>query len=118
MVSMKDEHFLNKDMRNTMLKVFILRRLKKSEANSYALMKEFMARRRFIGKLKVLSEVKNEIYNTIKSLEKSKYIKSSHRIENGRLKNYYTLTAEGKKVLESAKKIFQRNIKEISSLVK
>ncbi len=112
-----EKNFLSKDMRKTMLKMFILRRIKKDKVNSYALLKEVSDKvhsKRFFYNS---AEVKSELYNTIKSLENSSYIKVSKKIENGRLKNYYALTKEGNNVLESAKKIFVRNIKELTTIL-
>jgi DNA-binding PadR family transcriptional regulator len=114
---MKKEHFLNKDMKNTMLKMYILRETAKSDVNSYSLLKQFTAKKRFAKAFSNPAEIKNEIYNTIKSLEKSGYIKSTQKIENGRLKNYYTLTKDGVKILKSAKDIFKEHIKELTSLL-
>lgn len=112
----EEEHFLNKDMRGTLLKMFILRRVSKDKINSYALLKELNTRKifkRFSG----TSDMKNEVYNAVNSLEKSGYIKASQKIENGRLKNYYTLTKKGDDVLKSAKNIFKKHLQSLSSLL-
>ncbi len=105
-------------MKNTMLKMYILRSIGKSSINSYTLLKEFKARRRFVKSFRNPAEIKNEVYNTIKSFEKSGYITSSQKIENGRLKNYYTLTSKGRTVLKSAREIFQKHIGELNLLLK
>lgn len=114
---MLKENFINKDMRGTMLKLRILRRMSKSKTNSYALLKEFVANKQFKKYLGKSRDIKNEVYNTINSLEKFRYIKSIQKTENGRLKNYYTLTDKGNKVLKSARRIFRTHIRELTSLL-
>jgi DNA-binding PadR family transcriptional regulator len=109
-------NFFDNEMKSTMLKVRILRRMGKSEVNSYALLKEFTKSGKFSSFFGTSENMKNEVYNTIKSLEKSKYIKSSQKIENGRLKNYYTLTGKGKLVLKSTKHLFQKHLKNLALL--
>lgn len=111
------DNVINKSMRNTMLKIFVLRRIGSSKVNSYALLKEFSARTKLSSSFKSAASIKNEIYNTIRSLEKSSYIKSSQKIENGRLKNYYVLTAKGEETLKSAKKIFRKHLGELKILL-
>jgi DNA-binding PadR family transcriptional regulator len=111
------ENFINKDMRGTMLKLRILRSMSKSKTNSYALLKEFKANERFKKYLGGQRNIKNEVYNTINSLEKFKYIKSVQKTEKGRLKNYYTLTSKGDKVLKSAGRLFKIHIKELTLLL-
>jgi len=115
---LQGENFIDKDMRNSMLKMFILRSVGRESTNSYALLKEFSKRRRFFSRFGGVPDLKNEVYNTINSLEKSGYIKSSQKIENGRLKNYYFLTIKGRKVTNSAKVLFRRHIQALSALLK
>jgi DNA-binding PadR family transcriptional regulator len=112
-----NENFLDKDMRSSMLKMFVLRRVSRESANPYTLMKEFAKRRRFRSRFIGRADAKNEIYNTISSLERSGYIKSSQKTENGRLKNYYSLTAKGRKVMASARVLFKRHIKALTTLL-
>jgi DNA-binding PadR family transcriptional regulator len=104
-------------MKSTMLKMFILRRVGNSKANSYAMLKEFRARRGFMKSFGSQSAIKNEVYNTVKSLEKSGYIKSSQKIENGRLKNYYMLTRKGKDTINSASVLFKKHAQQLSLLL-
>lgn len=114
---MPEKNFIRREMRSTMIKLFVLRRIGRSEMNSYTLMKEITENRRASGFFYNESSIKNEIYNTINSLQKSGYLKSSQKIENGRLKNYYALTANGRELLKSARSIFEKNIKEMGSLL-
>ena len=50
------------------------------------------------------SEVKNDVYNTIASLEKSGYIRMVRKGRGGRPKKYYFITALGVSALKSARK--------------
>ncbi len=111
------ENFLDKDMRNSMLKMFVLRRVGRERINSYTLLKEFKKRKRFSRHPASSADAKNEVYNTINSLEKSGYIKSSQKVDNGRLKNYYALTKKGKTVMVYARGLFKEHIKALSSLL-
>ena len=113
---MRDQNFIGKEMKKTMLKIFLLRRIAKTKTNSYTLLKEMSKRfssRFFDSK----EQIKNEIYNTINSLEKSGYIKSSKRVENGRAKNYYVLTLSGKHVVLSARMLFRKHLKALDALM-
>lgn len=101
-----------------MLKIFILRRISRSSVNSYTIFKEFSARKSFVRVSRTTGDMKNEIYNAIKSLEKSGYIKSSQKIENGRLKNYYGLAPKGSKVLKASGRIFRRHLRELAAIMK
>jgi len=114
---MRKDNFLNRDMKSTMLKIFILRKVSHAKANSYAMLKDFKQRRMFMKSYGSATEVKNEVYNTIKSLENSGYIKSSQKIENGRLKNYYMLTPQGKDTLKSAGVLFKKHAQALASLL-
>jgi DNA-binding PadR family transcriptional regulator len=114
---LKESNFLNKDMKKTMLKLRILRRISKSDVNSYALLNELEDHKHFARFFENKTDMKNEVYNTINSLENSAYIKSTKKIENGRLKNYYTLTPKGKFLLKSAAIIFKRNLKDLKELL-
>jgi DNA-binding PadR family transcriptional regulator len=105
------ENFINKDMKSTMLKLRILRRISNSKINSYTLLKELGANKQFTKYLGGAGELKNEVYNTINGLEKFGYIKSTQKVENSRLKNYYTMTNKGNKTLRSAKRIFRIHVR-------
>ena len=112
------ENFLNKDMKKTLLKIHILHRIKRSKVNSYSLLKEISSNSHSGRFFKNKAEIKNEVYNTINSLEKSGYIESSRKVESGRLKNFYAPTEKGTEVLKSAKVIFLKNMKELVLIMK
>lgn len=111
------DNFLSKDMKKAMLKVRLLMRISRARVNSYTLLKEMERSKHSKRLFESRAEMKNEIYNTINSLESSGYIKSLQKIENSRLKNYYTLTKKGEDIRRSAREIFRRNVKELASLI-
>jgi DNA-binding PadR family transcriptional regulator len=113
---LRRESFLDKDMRSSMLKMFVLRKISRESTNPYALMKEFGKRRGFLARFGS-TDVKNEIYNTVNSLEKSGYISSSQKTENGRVKNYYVLTLKGKRVMASARILFRKHLQALTTLL-
>lgn len=107
---------LHDDMRRTMLKMRILMRIKKSSLNAYGILKEMSASKRAFRFFKSKNEMRNDIYNTIKSLEKSGFIKSTQKTENGRIKQYYRLTPKGTGAVNSARKMFREHFKELSMI--
>lgn len=114
---MREDSFLSKDMKKTIFKIRLLGRISVSKINSYALLKEYSANKEFVRFFGGEKGIKNEIYNTLNSLEKSNYIKVAQKIEKGRLKNYYTVTKKGTHVLKSAKRVLETNLKVIASIL-
>ena len=115
---MKQENSLGKDMKMIMLKFYILGKISEdSKANPYALIKKIGSckgsGRMFDGK----TEVKDSVYNAVNCLEHSGYIKASQKIEDGRLKKYYTLTGAGKDALKTGRKMFSKSISEMVSVI-
>ncbi|MGI0100504.1 MAG: helix-turn-helix transcriptional regulator [Candidatus Micrarchaeaceae archaeon] len=113
---MAKRNFIDTDMKATVLKIGILRHMLNKSVNSYTILKDFSSSRRFARYIDK-NDMKNEIYNTINSLENSGYIKSSKKIENGRLKNYYKLTSKGTSTLKSAGRLFRVHIKALKALL-
>jgi DNA-binding PadR family transcriptional regulator len=110
------DNFLSREMSKAMLKIYILRRVKRSKVNSYSLLKEIAANKNSERFFEDKKHIKNEVYNTLNSLEKSNYIKATQKAENGRLKNYYTLTKRGTELLGSARLIFRKNLDELTKI--
>ena len=110
---MRQDKLMNSDMRRAMFKLRILFSIKKSEANAYMLWKMFNSDKRHHGLSFGKEGLKNRVYNTVKSLERSGHIKASEKVENGRLKKYYKLTSKGNSALKTAKKLFQEHAKEM-----
>ena len=109
--------YMTKDMSHMILKLIMLRKIEKNEVYSYALLKELDNERICSLLKKKVGGVKNDIYNTAKALEKSGYISVTARIENGKLKKYYRITANGKKAIVESKKLFLNSMKELMNIV-
>ncbi|MFI5412770.1 MAG: PadR family transcriptional regulator [Candidatus Micrarchaeales archaeon] len=116
---MVNKNFFNEDMKKAMLKFFILSRIKESKINAYAILKKFSSNKRFARRFSGKLEMRNEVYNALKSLENAGYIKvvSRQMAKNRKLKNYYTLTKRGSDVLKSARMLMVRHMREMSSIL-
>jgi DNA-binding PadR family transcriptional regulator len=110
--------YMTKDMSHIILKLLVLKRMQGRNVYSYALIKEFSGTHisHFIKAHG--GSMKNDIYNTVKALEKSGYISPKAMIEDGRLKKYYRLTSSGSKALQESKLLFKRNMKELMEIIK
>ncbi|MDE1871501.1 MAG: PadR family transcriptional regulator [Candidatus Micrarchaeota archaeon] len=114
----KYEHpFMTKDMARTVLKIVLLKRIERGEIYSYALIKELNASRFSMFLKKYSTDPKNDIYNTVKALEKSGYIKLDARIDGGKLKNYYKITAKGSNALKESKGLFMKSMRELVKIL-
>lgn len=112
------ENYIGKDVRKTILKFRLLHEISTKPTYAYELFEGVCAgasKFKFFGRSK--SEIKNDVYNTIKALEKSGYIKTVAKIEGGKLKNYCYITPLGKKVLKRSTKFFVKSVKELSRMV-
>lgn len=100
-------------MRRLILQMRILVRIKYGKVYSYALVKELSSAHfsSFFGK-----GIKNDVYNTIKSLEKSGYIRVSVKRDGGRLKKYYTITKKGDEAIRSAMKVQKEAAKVLAKI--
>lgn len=112
----QEQNFVRDDVRRTLLKVHLLWRLGKSSANPYSLVKEFGGDQLIYSFFRSKRELRDDVYNAIRSLEKAKLVTSVPKEENGRLKQYYSVTKEGEKVLNSSIVEFIKGSAAISSL--
>ncbi len=90
---------MSKEFKHLIMKLIILKKLAKRKEYSYKIIKEMgnIAMSRFVTKDE--GEVKNDVYNTISSLEKSGMIKAIG--DKGR-RRYYSITKTGKAALREA----------------
>jgi DNA-binding PadR family transcriptional regulator len=111
--------FLNKGVRGIAMKLVLLKRISKGEIYSYALLKEIDQKSGFFGHLRRHGVgIKNDIYNTMKALEKSGYIRMDARIDNGRLKKYYSITKSGKDVLKQTRRILTSSMQSLMEITR
>ena len=111
-----EDNFVKSDVRKTMLKIHVLWRLTKSETNVYSIFKEIASDKFSASFFSDKRELRDSLYNSVRSLEKSGLVVSSSRVENGRLKQYYRITDKGERVLKSSILEFQKGAKEIKNL--
>ncbi|MEM3227398.1 MAG: PadR family transcriptional regulator [Candidatus Micrarchaeaceae archaeon] len=107
--------YMSRDMQRTVIKIIIMSKLRlNKEMYAYAILKE-------LGRIKHPfvkdnPQIKNEVYNILKSLEQAGYIKQKGIVEGKRLKVYYSLTNEGLETLKETKRVLRetaRNMKRI-----
>ncbi len=125
---MIEKNALTKDMKKVMVKLKVLKIIGIKRTYPYAIVKEIAQSKHMAQFFSSRDAIKDEIYNTINVLEKAGYIRlansgSRHTGQEKHSKpdlpaNYYTITKEGKAVLNSTKKIFISSMKEISDMFK
>ncbi len=106
--------FMPMEAKRIILKIRILGRLKLSgRTYSYALIKEFgkSGFSEFYG-----PTLKNDMYNTLRTLEKEGYIRLSLKVEHGKVKNYYAITRRGASALKSVGKMMMQTVKQAGKL--
>jgi DNA-binding PadR family transcriptional regulator len=113
-----DKAHIGKELRHVILKLIILKRIKAKRGGiySYAILKGLSKVESSHFCISNPKEIKNDVYNTIASLEKSGYIKMRRRVQDGRLKKYYEITATGDAVLNSAMRDFLTALSTIKTL--
>jgi PadR family transcriptional regulator, regulatory protein PadR len=109
--------YMTKDLAHIILKLILLKRIEQKEVYSYALIKDFDNPKISHFLKKHGTNVKNDIYNTVKALEKSGYITVKSKIESGRLKKYYHITENGKIALRESKLLFFKSMKELNGIL-
>lgn len=113
-----EENYMNKDVKKIMLKFRLLHEISLKPSYSYELFEglcKAAAASKFFGRSK--AEIKNDIYNTINALEKSGYIKSVSKVEDGKLKNYCYITPLGRKTMRKSKAFFLKSVSQLAKIV-
>ena len=111
--------FFNRGVQSLALKLVLLKRIGQGEVYSYALLKELDKRGGFFKHLRHHGmNVKNDVYNTVKALEKSGYIRMKARIEGGRLKKYYSITMSGRRVLMQTTKVLKSSMRNLIEIMR
>lgn len=110
--------YMSKEMRRMIFKLMLLSVIKEKKRYPYELI-DLMSdshKAKFIGSKK--SEIKNDIYNIMRGLEKSGYIKLVGGKKMGQEKRYYKVTPQGSKALLRSKKLMLKYMKELVKLIK
>jgi DNA-binding PadR family transcriptional regulator len=115
---MEPQIYITKDMRRMILKIFLLKKISKERTYAYSILKDIMRMmRRSHHKLDFGLGIKNELYNTINTLQNAGYIKMEVEVEGNRIKKYYTITPLGRRVLKDANVIFKRTVRQLQGLL-
>jgi DNA-binding PadR family transcriptional regulator len=104
--------YITREVRHAVLKVILLKMIQNKKSYSYQLFKQIAKHHGFAKMDK--KDIKNDVYNTISSLQNSGYITMSIEREKNRIKKYYKITKKGKDALSETQKIFKNAINEIS----
>jgi DNA-binding PadR family transcriptional regulator len=118
-----DKKFFKNEVYSSMLKIIILSKLKKRKFYAYSLLKEISKNTMIKNHFNVNNvKLKNDVYNTMRSLESSGYIKiyeinSNAAGKSDDKKAYYILTKQGAEILFSIKKIFINAAHEIKKII-
>lgn len=99
------------------IKFIILNKIKCGKTYSYSLIKDIrkIEISKFMIKDKV--EIKNDVYNTIASLEKAGLIKITNPLKDGKRRKYYNLTPKGRSVLKDAYSMLLPILKELKKVL-
>ncbi len=96
-------------IKRMVLRLRLLVMIKHGKTYPYALLKQLEK----TGFAAVMgSTLKNDVYNTLKSLERGGYIKVETRLESGKAKDYYTVTKKGEKTFKQVIRIMISSAKE------
>lgn len=112
-----ESKFISRDMRHVILKVKILHCVAKHKTYAYSLIEKFNNSHMQMMLKKSGAALKNDIYNNMKSLERSGYITSKTIVENRKMKVYYTITKKGKEANSQSKALFKNMIKELNDIM-
>jgi DNA-binding PadR family transcriptional regulator len=105
--------FLNAKMRNGILNTIILIHIKKKSAYPYALLKHFKKfHHPVLGRID-----KNDIYNTLSSLEHKGFVKSKVIFAGAKAQKVYSITLKGAATVNSFRRIFFRFMKDAKGLI-
>jgi Transcriptional regulator PadR-like family. len=105
---------MSKDFKHIIMKLIILKKLAKGKEYSYKIIKDMqdIAMSRFVTKGE--GEIKNDVYNTISSLEKDGLIKAAG---HGGRRRYYSLTRNGRGALQEADRLMVPIFKELKGIL-
>ncbi|MGC8622373.1 MAG: PadR family transcriptional regulator [Candidatus Micrarchaeia archaeon] len=108
--------YMSRDMQRAMIKIIIMVKLKeKGEMYAYEILKDMeKIKHPFI---KGNPQIKNEVYNTLKSLTEAGYIKEKVKMKERRVKVYYELTDEGASVLKSTRALIRDTARSMSRIL-
>jgi len=110
--------YMSKEMRRMIFKLMLLSEIKEKKRYPYELIElmDDSRKAKFIGSKR--SEIKNDIYNIIRGLEKSGYIKLVNSSKNAQDKKYYQITPQGRNALMKSKRLMLKYMRELVKLIR
>jgi DNA-binding PadR family transcriptional regulator len=109
--------YISKEIRKMVLKLVIMKKIKHGTTYSYAILKDLEGSHA-VAKFENPENIKNEVYNTIKALEKEGYIKSDSAKKKDGTRVSYRLTSRGMGALKQTGLVFKSAVGEIIKLMK
>lgn len=109
--------YASKEMRRMIFKFVILSEIRSKKRYTYELVD--MLSKHHASKLmgNDKASIKNDIYNIMRSLEKSGYIKLAGKSKSGETKRYYRITPQGLQALIKSKKLMQKYLRELVKII-
>lgn len=105
---------LQKGLQNEILKFFLLMHLSRGEGYPYALLKAIKFKRIWI----LNGLTKNDLYNTIKSLENKGLIKGKPVRKGAMTQKHYVLTPKGRVVARASKGMMLKAFKSVAETLR
>ncbi|MCL5412131.1 MAG: PadR family transcriptional regulator [Candidatus Marsarchaeota archaeon] len=109
--------YARRELRHVIMKLMLLKQIKSGRTYPYALVKYAASIEMAHGFERTGAARKNDVYNTLASLERSGYIKAKRAVSGGRVKKYYSITPDGSMVLRASAKELMRTIRLVKELL-
>ena len=110
--------FMSKGLRQFVIKAILLVKISRKRTYSYELMKELLVTVKARHIDTDMLKLKNEVYNSIASLERAGFIKSSTDSSWGKTRKYYALTPKGRSALRTMRKTIHDTVRGMSQILK
>ncbi|MDE1855788.1 MAG: PadR family transcriptional regulator [Candidatus Micrarchaeota archaeon] len=110
----KPELSISRGLRKEMLKIIIMNNLSRHSGYPYELLKGIESKKIFIFE----GLTKNDLYNSIGSLEKQGFIKSRAVMAGAKLRKHYDLTPKGKKIVAASRKAMVKTFLGMKKMMK
>ncbi|MEM0149708.1 MAG: PadR family transcriptional regulator [Candidatus Micrarchaeaceae archaeon] len=113
-----DALYVDNEFRRMLFKFIILKKTGEKDIYAYKMLKEVekLPQMEFFCKDK--NKLKNDIYNAISALSKDGYIKVKSKKVSNHIRNYYTLTKEGRESIMEIRENFIGAVARIKKILK
>ncbi len=114
----KYRKYVDSEFKHMLIKFIVLKKVSTEDIYAYKLLKEVDKRPQIRFFCNDKRKLKSDIYNAINALSKDGYIKVSQKKVGSRIRNYYTLTKEGRKSIADIKENFEGAVRNIKKILK